>query len=525
MALIDELSAVPRTYLTPSDIDHVVSADYLDELQAEREIEGVHLANSLQQGFIYQTVAHGRDDDAYTVQMTWNYATRIDGDALHEAWIRAQRTFPALRLRFGWREEPVQITDAGGTPDWRFVDLTHESAEQQEESLRRLRETDRAEPYDLGSGPLFRVYLVALGPVDFFCLFSHHHSILDGWSNTVLLSHVHETYEAFVAGLSSDTTPDRSYPAGQRYLQQHRHDHTEFWRGYLATLDERMDLQVLLRPDARADGLRVDTTRHVRDMRELDFTVSGEKLAALRRLAQDSGVTLNALFLYVWHRTLACYTGAERTIVGVVLSGRGIPVNDIDSSVGLFINTLPLIVPHPTGDETVLDGLRSVQRQVNELNAHSTVNLAELHEGASRLFDTLFIYENWPKIRPDGWQARLAVRMGAEYEKLDYPLSVIVSEVPGSIRLRLVYAAELFDHRSMADMLDIQRNLLDELPTRGQRPWRETPLLSEDRHQELVAALNPLPSRFPSSGCSGRNSRRRRVGTRSGSPSPTRAPP
>ncbi|MEV6340629.1 amino acid adenylation domain-containing protein [Nocardia vinacea] len=495
--LIGELSAASRSYLTPSDVDHVVSAEYLDEIQSEREIEGVFLANSLQQGFIYQAVAHSRDDDAYTVQMTWDYATCIDVDAVHEAWIRAQREFPALRLRFGWREALVQIVDADASVDWRHIDLSGKSAEHQAASIERLRAADRSEPYDLGTAALFRIYLVKQGPARFSCLFSHHHSILDGWSNTVLLSRVHELYEAMVAGLPTRSAPDRSYLAGQRYLQKHREDHREFWRNHLAQHKERMDLQGLLKPTARRDGLQVEATRRVQDMRELSFAVEGDQYAALRGLSQNVAVTLNALILYVWHRTLACYTTAKQTATGVVLSGRGIPVNDIDTSVGLFINTLPLIVPEEVGAGTVSDGIKAVQRSINELNAHSTVNLAELHEGADRLFDTLFIYENWPKISPDGWQSRLAVGMGKEYEKLDYPLSVIVSEVSGSILFRLVYAAELFDARDMAAMLNMQRHLLSEALTDASRPWREVDLISAAQHRELSAVLNPEAEALP----------------------------
>jgi amino acid adenylation domain-containing protein/non-ribosomal peptide synthase protein (TIGR01720 family) len=495
--LVGSLSAASRGHLTPSDVDHVVSAEYLDELQSEREIEGVYLANSLQQGFVYQNVIHGRDDDAYTVQMTWEYGAPIDGEAMREAWIREQRAFPVLRLRFGWKEEVVQIIDAESTVDWRYVDLCDLSADEAAASIRRLRQADRIEPYNLGSGPLFRIYLVKQGPSRFSCIFSHHHSILDGWSNTLLVKRVHELYEALVAGAPIDTTPDRSYASGQKYLQEHRKDHVEFWRDHLASYDERMDLEGLLRPDARADELRIDTTRRVQDMRELSFTISGEQFATLHRLTQDSAVTINALMQYVWHKTLACYTGAKQTITGSVLSGRGIPVNDIETSVGLFINTLPLIVPHGTGDETVLDGIRAVQRRINELNAHSTVNLTELHDGADRLFDTLFIHENWPKISADGWQSRLAVRMGADYEKLDYPLSVIVSEDPGNIQFRLTYAAELFDTRYMADMLDMQRHLLGEVLADRERPWREVDLLPEARHHELAAALNQAAEQLP----------------------------
>lgn len=496
--LVEKLSAAPRTYLTPSDIDHVISAEYLDELQADREIESVHLANSLQQGFIFQAIAHGQNDDAYIVQKLWEYTAPVYVVALREAWMQAQLEFPALRLRFGWQEQLVQVVDAEPEMDWIFLDLSDKSVEESEASVRRLREADRCEPYDLGTGPLFRVYLIKRDHIRFSCLFSHHHSILDGWSITVLLSRVHALYEALLASLPEDIRKDHSYSAGQKYLQQHCGDHTEFWRDYLAHYDERMDLNGLLSSEARSKGLSVGMTRHVKHMRDLSFTLSGTEFDWLRQTAQDLGVTLNAIFLYVWNKTLASYTNAEKTVTGVVLSGRGIPVKDIDRSVGLFINTLPLVVPHSTCDETVLDGIRAIQRQISEFNARSTVNLAELHQRADRLFDTLFIYENWPKISPGGWQKQFAVRMGAEYEKLDYPVSIIVSEAPESVHFRLAYAAELFDGRYMSDMLDMQRHLLDEVMANAERPWREVDLISGTRHSEITRTpgifVEPLPS-------------------------------
>ncbi len=491
IALADDLSRVERTYLTPSDVDYVVRPEYLDELQSDREIDGVYLANSLQQGFIYHALTQHRTDDAYIVQMMWNYATAIDPQLLREAWLAAQRKFPSLRLRFGWKDDLVQVVDAHGTLDWRRHDLSQESAEYRAEAVRGIREADRAEPYDLGAGSLFRIHLVRLADGHHTCLFSHHHSILDGWSITVLLSFVHDTYQDLLSGLPVDAAPDRGYGAAQRYLQTHHRDEVGYWRAYLAGYEDRMDLRGLLRPAARAGGVRIDGVRRVEDMREVAVTVSGDLLAQVRRLTQQEGVTSNALFLSLWHKALACYSGSRQTITGVVVSGRNIPTNDIDRTVGLLINTLPLVLTSGTADERVVDTLRDVQRSINELNARSTVNLAALHEGTDRLFDSLFIYENWPKISPDGWQKSLSVRDEEEFEKLDYPLSMIVSETPDSIRLRLTYAAELFDPDLAAEMLRIQRHLLDGVLAGTRRPWSECQLLTEEARAAVTGVLNP----------------------------------
>ncbi|MCJ8275030.1 MAG: AMP-binding protein, partial [Psychrosphaera sp.] len=64
-------------------------------LQQGYQIEALHSANSLQQGFVYQYLNRG--DDAYLVQVSLDYAFALDFDVYRQAWVLASRQFPALR--------------------------------------------------------------------------------------------------------------------------------------------------------------------------------------------------------------------------------------------------------------------------------------------------------------------------------------------------------------------------------------------------------------------------------------------
>jgi amino acid adenylation domain-containing protein/non-ribosomal peptide synthase protein (TIGR01720 family) len=470
-ALIADLSAREGSVLTASDIDYLLTDRQLDDLQVDGEVEDVFRANSLQQGFIQHAVGYGRTDDSYTVQLVWTYRTAIDPIALRTAWQHAQARFAALRLRFAWPDELVQVIDARAELDWLSIDLGGQPPAEQDEAIRKIRAEDRAEPYDLRAGALFRVRLIRRSATSSTLLFSAHHSILDGWSNTILLDHVHETYDKLVAGVAVQVEPERTYAAVQRHLQKHLHDHDDFWQDYLARYDEKLELQGLLSDEAKAAGARIALSRVSSGLGELYFAVEGADHDRLREVAQQSGITPNALLLYIWHRVLGVFGGSAQTCCGVVVSGRGVAVNGIDEAVGLVINTLPLVVRQPDPAESLLDGVRAVQRQVTELNERSTVDLASLHQGDSRLFDTLFIYENWPKLDRHAWQRQLKVEFEGEYEKLDYPLSVIVSETPAGLTFRLSYSAELFDAALVEQLLRTQQQLLAETLEKLQQPW------------------------------------------------------
>src|SRR5690606_21345119 len=116
------------------------------------------------------------------------YRCAIRPDLMKRAWEYAQRKYPALRVRFEWAEEPLQIVEPDDKHlDWRYVDLGDLADEAAREArVKELQERDRTEPYDPAEGRMFRVYLIRHRDDLYSLLFSCHHLILDGWSLPVL---------------------------------------------------------------------------------------------------------------------------------------------------------------------------------------------------------------------------------------------------------------------------------------------------------------------------------------------------
>ncbi|KKK58781.1 hypothetical protein LCGC14_3040950, partial [marine sediment metagenome] len=65
------------------------------------------------------------------------------------------------------------------------------------------------------------------------------------------------------------------------------------------------------------------------------------------------------------------------SFVGTTVSGRDIPVAGIESSVGLYINTLPLALDWAES-VTIHTQLQSLQQRIAALNSHSGIELASL---------------------------------------------------------------------------------------------------------------------------------------------------
>ncbi len=487
-AVIEHCVNAGRCYLTVSDVGGIASQERLDALQNDREIEGIYLANSLQQGFIYHSLIQGRIDDAYIIQLMWDYENALDVQLFRQVWVYAQARYPNLRLRFYWDENLLQIIDREGSLDWRYIDFSEETEESRSEKIKRIQEQDRREPYNLEAGNLFRVYLIKHSNTHYTCLFSNHHSILDGWSNPILLGYINDTYVRLLKGEDIKLEEDLKYLKAQEYLQTHKGEEDKFWQDYVVRIEEYPDLNGLLSTLARKQQLRISNYRYVKEPQERTLEIEEDLYAALRDLCQHEGITLNAVLQYVWHKVLSLYGNSKITTVGTVVSGRNMPIEGIESAVGIFINTLPMIVLHQNG--SLIDKIKIIHNDMNEISNRSNVSLAALQKGSERIFDSLFIYENYPNPTAEFQQSTMRVEYKGSVEKLDYPLAAIVHEENNRLKYKINFAGGLFDEENIEEVLQVIHHFLKQIVKNPYLGEHEFQYLSRFQYKKIIEDWN-----------------------------------
>jgi non-ribosomal peptide synthetase component F len=139
--------------------------------------------------------------------------------------------------------------------------------------------------------------------------------------------------------------------------------------------------------------------------------------------------------------------------------------------VGLLINTVPVraSVTASTTTADLLDQLHNLRNQTLE---HEHLGLNEIHRliGQPRLFDTVFVYENYPTdaarfAGADG----LAITNLATRDFYHYPLSI--QAVPGpELDLRVHYRADLFDEVGIAALMAKFEQVLTDMTVDPSQP-------------------------------------------------------
>ena len=313
-----------------------------------------------------------------------------------------------------------------------------------------------------------------------------------------MLNYVHETYLKLENKESVASSIDYSYQYAQKYLQKWRNCNSEYWDKQVRNIKEKIDFSGLLSSYVKLQYsdkyLSINEYKHIIEPKEQCIIIKDSTYCDLKNLTYKKGITLSAILQYVWHKVLSIYGNSKQTVVGVIISGRNLPIDNIENSVGLYINTLPLIVDHESQESSkIIDSIRDIQDNINEINSRSNVSLAGLQSGGERLFNNLFIYENYPNTINKAQINKHNIKFKGGIEKLDYPLAVIAYEAGNELIFKLNYAGELFSEDNIERLLLLTRILLEQIATnaeQGQINVKDLSYLNEAQYKQIVYEWN-----------------------------------
>jgi amino acid adenylation domain-containing protein len=490
-SIIDYLVRMNRSYLTSVDINGLISTGLLNSLQKNSEIEAIYEANPLQNSLIIQNLTKNEKDDAYIADFIGEYNdSNIDNDKFKQALLLAVKKFPSLRSCFNWQEELVQIIYKNNNDiDYEYIDISNENTDYKEFFMDILVDKNRKTPYDLSKLKLFRFHLIKTDDKQYKFLFSNHHIILDGWSNPILFSFINDIYQRILNNEKVLIKEDIAYINAQKYFQENKEKTSKYWNDKIKNISEDIlydDIKPFIRENRR--NVNLDTYNYVKIPKEEQIVITDEDFEKIKLFSKNNSTTISSILLYAFHKLLKTYNqDSDMTIVAVTLSGRSIGVDDVNKSVGLYINTLPIIKTH-NNDSLIKNEVVNVQNSVNDANDYSNQNLAEISRiNGRKIFNSLFIYENYPideKITKSNFKVTKTIG------KLDYPLSIVAYDNDLSLVVNIKYDNDLFDLSTVKEMLSKLRNILSFISVNGNEKAKNIPLISTKEENLIINKLN-----------------------------------
>ena len=431
----------------------------------------------------------------YFNQLTCVLTSDLDVTAFQSAWQAAADRHAALRTSFHWqgRPRPTQVVASKAEAPWTIHDWTGLTADDQERRWRRELDEDRARPFDLSSPPLMRFGLSRIAPRTYWFRWSQHHLLLDGWSSAIVLNDVLAAYE--IACGAPATMPPLPRPFRDHVDWLRRQDPAgaeRFWRGELAGFTSATPL-VLGAPEL--DGV-VEPSKFA----EAESALPSAQAEAIRSFCGTQRLTLNTLFQAVWALLLARYSGESDVVFGSIVSGRPSALAGSDAMVGVFINTIPVRV-RMDANGALGPWVRDLQRANGEREAYSYCSLADVQrwsdvDAGATLFESLFIFENYPVAEASAGERLLAVGDVRAFEPNNYPLTFVVT--PGArIGLKVMYDEGRFDRATVDRMLEHAAILLSGMLEDPGGSVASLPILSDHERRQILSAWNDTAKTLP----------------------------
>ena len=319
--------------------------------------------------------------------------------------------------------------------------------------------------------PLLRLSLFRMDENDFRFVWTFHHILVDGRSRLLLLQEVFSRYEASkqrtLLGIASVAALFRLYPlAGSLRLRENEPYWRQLLNGYLAAAPLNLG------------GPRERSPKKSPADRIQEDRLSPAMTADLETFARENQLTLNTLIQGAWAFLLSRYTGEDDVVFGATRACRKSALQNSESMIGLFINTLPVRLKIG-GRDTVMDCLKALRAQWVSLREYEHTPLSRIQSwsdvpSGQPLFDTIVVFENFhleAKLRELGeeWKSR-SVRV---HQHTHYPLTLEVYAEP-SLLLRIDYAANRFDEASVQRMLGHLKRIAGRDDGETRRPSWET---------------------------------------------------
>jgi amino acid adenylation domain-containing protein/non-ribosomal peptide synthase protein (TIGR01720 family) len=488
---------------TPSDFPLVnLDQAMLDKILVKRQVHDLYPLSPMQEGLLFHTL-YAPESGVYFEQFHFTLEGELNLWAFQRAWQHLINRHTILRTSFVWEglEKPVQIVYKQAKLPWVQLDLRQLTAREQQERLTVFLRQDKKSGFDLTTAPVMRGTLIRLTEQTYHFIWSYHHILLDGWCLPIVFQEVLTNYEAFCQGNTIHFESPRPYREYIAWLQQQDISKAEaFWKrqlqGFLAPTPFRVDNQ--------ADNVNFKKDK---EYQEQTFALSKTTTDALQSYVQQHHLTLNTLVQGAWALLLNCYSGEADIVFGATVSGRPAVLAEVESMLGLFINTLPVRV-QISFESILLPWLEQLQVQQVEREQYSYTPLVDIQGWSDvpanvPLFESIIAFENYPidnalREKPS---EQLDIRLVHVIGMTHYPLTVIVSVFDSKLSFQIGYETDRFTADTIARMMGHVETLLESMIASPEQRLSELSLLTEAERHQLLVTWNYTQTEYPKDQC------------------------
>ena len=388
-------------------------------------VEAIHPATVNQQGYVLASLTDPQAQ-LYVEQAVIHLGGSIDDSRFRQTWKLLLQQHSILRTALVWdlEDEPRQVVHRSPKIPLEIVDAREWDEAGQDQHIVDVLAQHRRKIFDFSTPPLLRLALQHRSDNEHVLVWTHHHSILDGWSHLQLIRDMVDQYNSPTAAPAKGQDFS-SFAAAA--ATKNRNSHREFWRARLA--------EFAAPPPLPRHSFEAVEDRHG----TIELSIPEDEFERARKFASSSGLTVATLIIGCWGLVASRLRPASEILIGVTTAGR--PAS-LARSLGPYATTITQRIRiHP--DRQFVDWLTELQDDLIAATDFSDCAASEIHTWAGLppdrpAYDSVVAFSNYPNnLRSRVWNkssANLGIFVSAIRPyggRSQYPLTIVVSESAG----------------------------------------------------------------------------------------------
>jgi amino acid adenylation domain-containing protein/non-ribosomal peptide synthase protein (TIGR01720 family) len=336
--IISFCSTQKKRQLTPSDLTYKnLSIEELDALRKQYDLEDIYPLSAMQEGMLFHSL-YKTGSIVYFMQISYRLHWELDITLVERSLNELIERYDILRTVFIHKgfDRPLQVVLANRRVEFYYEDIRGnlKTNHDKEKYIREFREKDSRRSFDLSRDVLMRVSILQVNRDEYEFTWSSHHILMDGWCLGIMTAEFLEIYRSNLANRPHGLKKPAQFRTYIKWLQERNEKEARnYWENCLAGYDEPV----------KPPGMRaVKTNRKESESMKFVYSINSERTAALDELAKQNQVTLSILFECIWAIVLGKFNRKQDVVFGTVVSGRPAEIEDVESILGLFINTIPV---------------------------------------------------------------------------------------------------------------------------------------------------------------------------------------
>ncbi|MBS4933504.1 MAG: amino acid adenylation domain-containing protein, partial [Clostridiales bacterium] len=444
----------------------------------------------MQEGLLFHYLAQKKKE--YLEHLVIHTAEQIEEPVFRECWNQITADHDVLRSVFKWKklEKPVQIILHEKQPEL----LIHSQDETEDINWDRSEKAIEQEIQERGikldEAPFYLILCQYKDKSSIHLVF--HHILMDGWSVGILIKQFLSVYQSLITGEKMEQV---KYGSFKDYVVARENlSSKEEEKAYWSELLEGYQIKSGVRPLLKNKEASV--------FKRIDWELPEGLYEEMEQFCQNHHVTMANLFYSAWGLIAQRFIYDTDIVFGTTVSGRNVEVPDIENTVGLFINTVPLrIKPEPlqTAEEFILSVQRSCVKQQKFEQTSLTVIGQYAGIQASELFDSIVVIENYPlqvEKLVDAGSKGFTITGFVMEEYTNYPLTVIV-DANKQYQIKLLYDTDMYEKFTVESMMESLSELLKDMIRNVKKPVRELNMLSHQAKMRIIEEFNDTITDYP----------------------------